>query len=128
MSASSLRRLVALTALLVCTSGIAGTSSVPLKSSPFGYFTTLSGDIAFTCDKDVPNSKTRSCHIDPDPQWSPLLAADNDTPGGEFGIAKLDDGKLHWTYRGRPVYIAGDRTERKAPWKRTGHQAIWRQR
>ncbi len=122
----SLKSALVLAAILNWSTSYGATSSVPLKSNPFGYFTTLEGDVVFTCNKDVPKSPTRVCHVDSDPDWTPLLATDHDSPGGYFNIAKLDDGQLHWTYRGRPVYVAAPLKGRGSPWKRPGHRALWR--
>jgi predicted lipoprotein with Yx(FWY)xxD motif len=127
MLKQSTRHLVGLLALLACAASFAGQPSVPLKTNAYGYSTTLDGNVVFTCTKDVPKSTTRTCHLDSDPDWTPLLATEQDVPGGLFGVVKMDDGQLHWTYRGRPVYIAAPPKDRKSPWKRPGHKAIWRE-
>ncbi|MGA2549748.1 MAG: hypothetical protein ABSF50_06330 [Burkholderiaceae bacterium] len=111
----------------LCSTTSYADSSIPLKSNSFGYFTTLNGEVVFTCNKDVPKSTTRNCHVDSDPGWTPLLANDADKPGGLFGIAKLDDGQLHWTYRGKPIYIAAPVAGKKSPYKMAGHKALWRE-
>jgi len=39
-----------------------------------------------------------------DAQWQPFLATANDQPIGSWGIARLDDGRLQWTYKGMKLY------------------------
>jgi len=127
MLVKSVRYLVGLVAVFFCLASYADPASVPLKTNAFGYLTTLDGAIVFTCNKDVPKSATRTCLVDPDPTFTPLLATDQDHAGGYFAIAKLDDGQLHWTYRGRPVYVAAGPAPKKSPWKRPGYKALWRE-
>jgi predicted lipoprotein with Yx(FWY)xxD motif len=105
---------------------LAATATIPLKSNPSYYLTTLTGDLVFTCNADVPKSTTRKCHVSGDSEWVPLLATESDTPSKEFGIAKLDDGQLHWTYLGRPIYSTASAPGAPHPWRRKGHKAIFR--
>jgi len=48
--------------------------------------------------------------------WPPLIAAENASPAGSYGIIARDDGKKQWTYKDRPLYLwvkdrkPGDRT------------------
>lgn len=39
-----------------------------------------------------------------DAQWQPFLATANDKPIGSWGIARLEDGRLQWTYKGMKLY------------------------
>lgn len=39
-----------------------------------------------------------------DAQWQPFIAAATDKPIGSWGITKLQDGRLQWTYKGMKLY------------------------
>lgn len=39
-----------------------------------------------------------------DAQWQPFLATANDKPIGSWGVARLEDGRLQWTYKGMKLY------------------------
>lgn len=36
--------------------------------------------------------------------WQPVLAKPNDEPSGNWSIVKRDDGRLHWAFKGEPLY------------------------
>lgn len=39
-----------------------------------------------------------------DAQWKPFYASPSDKPIGSWGVARLESGKLQWTYKGMKVY------------------------
>jgi predicted lipoprotein with Yx(FWY)xxD motif len=39
-----------------------------------------------------------------DPQWKPFKAQPSDQPIGSWGIVRLEDGSLQWTYKGMKLY------------------------
>ena len=39
-----------------------------------------------------------------DAQWKPFYASPSDKPIGSWGIARLESGKLQWTYKGMKLY------------------------
>ena len=72
------------------------------------------GMTLYTFDKDTPGKSV--CNGPCATNWPPLMAADTDTPSGDYSIVTRDDGKKQWALKGKPLYFwikdtkAGDKT------------------
>ena len=102
-------------------------SSLALSSAVLGTAmaappTQVAGDVVvgangltlYTFDKDTPGKSV--CNGPCATNWPPLMAADTDTPSGDYSIVTRDDGKKQWALKGKPLYFwikdtkAGDKT------------------
>ena len=72
------------------------------------------GMTLYTFDKDTPGKSV--CNGPCATNWPPLMAADTDTPSGDYSIVTRDDGNKQWALKGKPLYYwikdtkAGDKT------------------
>ena len=72
------------------------------------------GMTLYTFDKDSAGKSV--CNGPCATNWPPLMAADTDTPSGDYSIVTRDDGKKQWALKGKPLYFwikdtkAGDKT------------------
>jgi len=72
------------------------------------------GMTLYTFDKDTAGKSV--CNGPCATNWPPLMAADTDTPSGDYSIVTRDDGKKQWALKGKPLYFwikdtkAGDKT------------------
>lgn len=62
------------------------------------------GMTLYVFDKDTAGSGKSACNAGCVEVWPPYLATANDVPHGDLSMITRDDGKMQWTYQGRPVY------------------------
>ena len=105
--------LLTLTAAVL--SGCASMSSAPAKVAD-GVLVGPNGMTLYTFDKDTSGSGKSVCNGPCASNWPPLMAADSDTPSGDYSVVTRDDGKKQWAVKGKPLYFwskdakAGDKT------------------
>jgi predicted lipoprotein with Yx(FWY)xxD motif len=78
----------------------------PAKVSD-GVLTAGSGMTLYVFDKDAAGSGKSVCNGPCAANWPPLLVADGETAGSDYGIVTRDDGKKQWSYKGKPLYFWG---------------------
>ena len=104
------------------TLSILALSSAVLGTAMAAPPTQVAGDVVvgangmtlYTFDKDTPGKSV--CNGPCATNRPPLMAADTDTPSGDYSIVTRDDGKKQWALKGKPLYFwikdtkAGDKT------------------
>lgn len=95
---------IALSAALLsaCSSMSYAASSEPATKKD-GILVSKNGMTLYTFDKDSDGKS--ACNGQCATNWPPLLAADGETGGGDYAVIKRDDGKMQYTYEGKPLYF-----------------------
>jgi predicted lipoprotein with Yx(FWY)xxD motif len=90
-----------------------------------GVLTGANGMTLYTFDRDAAGSGKSVCNGPCAVNWPPLMAADNASASGDYGIVVRDDGKKQYAYKGKPLYYwakdakPGDKTG-------DGVNSVWR--
>ena len=101
--------------ILALSSAVLGTAMAAPPTQVAGDVVVgANGMTLYTFDKDTPGKSV--CNGPCATNWPPLMAADTDTPSGDYSIVTRDDGKKQWALKGKPLYFwikdtkAGDKT------------------
>ena len=101
--------------ILALSSAVLGTAmAAPPTQVAVDVLVGANGMTLYTFDKDTPGKSV--CNGPCATNWPPLMAADTDTPSGDYSIVTRDDGKKQWALKGKPLYFwikdtkAGDKT------------------
>lgn len=108
--------LAALT-LAACQSMSTGMTAMPAKTTN-GTLADPNGMTLYTFAKDVAGSGKSECNGACADLWPPFTAGANAQGSGNWGLIKRDDGKMQWTYKGRPLYTYAKDTK---PGDKSGH-------
>ena len=81
----------------------ADTGIMTQKTSAGTILTDSKGMTLYTFDKD--SNGTSACYNQCATNWPPLIAPADAKAEGDFGLAKRNDGKMQWTYYGKPLYL-----------------------
>ena len=93
-----MKRDLALGALL-----LAGTFLVSLAASAATVLTAKNGMTVYIFDNDAGGTPT--CYADCGKKWPPYLAKGGGKMGEGWATVKRNDGRLQWTYDGKPLYF-----------------------
>jgi len=101
--------------ILALSSAVLGTAMAAPPTQVAGDVVVgANGMTLYTFDKDTAGKSV--CNGPCATNWPPLMAADTDTPSGDYSIVTRDDGKKQWALKGKPLYFwikdtkAGDKT------------------
>ena len=100
---STLRRGFCLCALLVAVL-VPVTVAAQVRVAA-GLLTNSSGMTLYVFDNDATVPGKSACIGACLAMWTPLYAAADDKASGDYSTITRDDGKLQWTYKGRPLYL-----------------------
>ena len=73
-----------------------------IADTPKGKSVDSKGLTLYTFDKDAGGKSM--CNGTCAENWPPLMAGADDKPTGDWTVVKRDDGKMMWTYKGKPLY------------------------
>lgn len=82
---------------------LAATFAMSLSASAATVLTAQNGMTIYVFDKDVGGKPT--CYGDCAAKWPPYVAKASEKMGEGWASVKRTDGKLQWTYDGKPVYF-----------------------
>lgn len=90
-----------LAALLVAGSAVVSAADEPAMMRD-GMLVGNNGMTLYTFDKDAEGKSM--CYGQCASNWPPLLAEEGAIAGGDYGVIRREDGKMQYTYEGKPLY------------------------
>jgi predicted lipoprotein with Yx(FWY)xxD motif len=91
--------------LAACLAAVAGFTYAAGPMIEHGVLTGDKGMTLYTFDKDKANSGKSLCNDGCATNWPPFLASASDVASGEYSFVARDDGKVQWSYKGKPLYF-----------------------
>lgn len=98
------RLAIAVAALALSASVVSADTGIMTHKTAQGTILTDSkGMTLYTFDKD--KNGESACYDKCASNWPPLIAPEGAKADEDFGLAKRSDGKMQWTYYGKPLYL-----------------------